>query len=76
MITTVTRQKFFDAIVNNSAMNDAYQGLSADPNNPAWIEFYAAKYIVFEDPLYYSIQISLNLTSAQMLALFQEAVAL
>ena len=76
MITTVSRQKFLAAIADNNAMSATFDGLSADPNNPAWIEFYSAEYIVYEDPLYYSTQIALSLTSAQMLALFQEAVDL
>jgi hypothetical protein len=50
------------------------QGISADPNDPDWIELYSAKLVRVGDPLYVKIQLALGYTSAQMLELFESAV--
>lgn len=74
MITTVTRKQFFIALADATAMNETYQGISADANYSDWIEFNAAKLVQVGDPLYVKTQLALNYTSAQMLALFDAAV--
>lgn len=76
MITFVTREKFFTAIADIGGMDTVYQNIPIDTNNPTWIEFNSAKYIAFEDPVYYAVQLALGYTSAQMEALFNTAVAL
>ncbi len=48
--------------------------ISADPNNPDWIELYSAKLIRVGDPLYVKVQLGLSYTSAEMLDLFNAAV--
>lgn len=76
MITTVSRANLFTAINNVDSMDVVYQNIPADANNPVWVEFNSAKYIVFRDPVYYSVQLALGYTSAQMETLFNAAVAL
>lgn len=76
MITTVTREQFFNAIAAVNKMNAAYQGVSADANYADWIEFNSAKRVEVGDPLYVATQLALGYTSDQMQALFQTAVTL
>lgn len=76
MITTVTREQFFNAIAAVNEMNTAYQGVSADANYPDWVEFWSAKRVEVGDPLYVATQLALGYTSAQMQALFETAVTL
>ncbi len=74
MITTVTRQQYFTAVSQIVGMNTLYQGLTITTDDPAWVEFWSAKYIQQDDPVYVQTQLALGFTSAQMLALFDAAV--
>jgi len=73
-VATVTRQQFFTAVSQQTAMNNLYQGINADANYPDWIEFNAAKYVSRGDALYNQTQMALGYTSAQMQTLFDLAV--
>ena len=75
MLTTVTREQYFNAVAQLGGMDALYQSASADANSPVWIEFYSAKYVKKGDPLYVQTQLALGYTSAQMQILFDMAVS-
>jgi hypothetical protein len=50
------------------------QTISAEPNDPDWIELYSAKLVRIGDPLYVKMQLALGYTSSQMLDLFNAAL--
>lgn len=74
MVTTVLRRQFFTALADATEMNNIYQSIVVNSDDPVWIEFWAAKYIRVGDPLYIHTQLVLGYTSAQMQTLFDLAV--
>lgn len=74
MAATATRERFFAVVSQHTDMNALYSALSATTNDPEWIEFYSAKYVSQGDALYLRTQLALGYTSAQMQALFDEAI--
>jgi len=74
MIVVVTRKQFFTALADAGVMNQTYQTIPMDVNDPVWIEFNSAKKIEKYDALYTAIQTSLNYSPAQMASLFEDAV--
>lgn len=72
----VTRRQWFEAVAQLYNMNTLYTSISANANDPAWIEFYTAYSVVPGDTLALFTQATFALTSVQMNALFALAATL
>jgi len=76
IIGTVTKKQWFEAVATLYNMNTLFTAVSADANDPAWIQFYGGYGVTSGDALSTLTQTTFSLTSAQLAALFTLAATL
>ena len=73
---TVTKKQWFEAVALLYNMNTLFTAVSANANDPAWIQFYGGYGVKSGDALSTLTQTTFSLNSVQLAALFTLAATL
>jgi len=69
-VGSVTKRQWFEAVASLYNMNTLFVAVSANANDPAWIQWYAGYYVAPADYIANLTQATFALTAAQMTTLF------